>query len=91
MPESFGVYLLGLSILVDFRDLLCILSILILRAAVLASRREFCNPARGNEKGGGEEEGDCFRRNHLVPLPAARDLDHLNELLLAGVKKKNSG
>ena len=43
---------------------------------------EFCNPARGNEKGGVEGEVGYFRRNHLVPLPAARDLDHLNELLL---------
>jgi hypothetical protein len=49
---------------------------------------EFCNPARGNEKGGVEEEGGYFRRNHLVPLPVARDLDHLNELLLAGCKEE---
>ncbi|HET8549646.1 MAG TPA: IS21 family transposase, partial [Bryobacteraceae bacterium] len=43
---------------------------------------EFCNPARGNEKGGVEGEAGYFRCNHLVPLPAARDLEHLNELLL---------
>lgn len=49
---------------------------------------EFCNPARGNEKGGVEEEGGYFRRNHLVPLPAARDLEHLNELLLEGCKEE---
>ncbi len=49
---------------------------------------EFCNPARGNEKGGVEEEGGYFRRNHLVPLPAARDLEHLNQLLLAGCKEE---
>ena len=49
---------------------------------------EFCNPARGNEKGGVEEEGGYFRRNHLVPVPAAGDLDHLNELLLAGCKEE---
>jgi transposase len=43
---------------------------------------EFCNPARGNEKGGVEGEAGYFRRNHLVPLPAARDFQHLNQLLL---------
>ena len=47
---------------------------------------EFCNPARGNEKGGVEEESGYFRRNHLVPLPAAQDLEHLNEHLLASCK-----
>lgn len=30
---------------------------------------EFCNPARGNEKGGVEGEGGCFRRNHWVRFP----------------------
>jgi transposase len=44
---------------------------------------EFCTPGHGNEKGGVEEEGGHFRRNYLVPLPVARDLAHLNELLLA--------
>jgi transposase len=42
---------------------------------------EFCNPARGNEKGGVEGEGGYFRRNHLTPVPVARDYAHLNELL----------
>jgi transposase len=42
---------------------------------------EFCNPARGNEKGGVEGEGGYFRRNHWVPLPEARDLDELNAYL----------
>jgi transposase len=42
---------------------------------------EFCNPARGNEKGGVEGEGGFFRRNHLTPVPVARDYEHLNELL----------
>jgi transposase len=42
---------------------------------------EFCNPARGNEKGGVECEGGYFRRNHWVPLPEARDLDELNVYL----------
>lgn len=42
---------------------------------------EFCNPARGNEKGGVEGEGGYFRRNHWVPLPEAHDLDELNAYL----------
>jgi transposase len=42
---------------------------------------EFCNPARGNEKGGVEGEGGYFRRNHWVPLPEARDLEELNSYL----------
>src|SRR5579863_7872665 len=42
---------------------------------------EFCNLARGNEKGGVEGEGGYFRRNHWVPLPQARDLDELNVYL----------
>jgi transposase len=45
---------------------------------------EFCNPARGNEKGGVEGEGGFFRRNHLTPVPVARDYEHLNELLRIG-------
>jgi transposase len=45
---------------------------------------DFCNPGRGNEKGGVEGEQGYFRRNHLVPLPEARDLEHLNELLREG-------
>jgi len=49
---------------------------------------EFCNPGRGNEKGGVEGEGGYFRRNHLVPLPVARDLEHLNEMLQAGCKEE---
>ena len=42
---------------------------------------EFCNPARGNEKGGVEGEGGYFRRNHWVPVPEARSLDELNRYL----------
>src|SRR5271170_387261 len=42
---------------------------------------EFCNPARGNEKGGVEGEGGYFRRNHWVPLPEAQDLEELNAYL----------
>src|SRR6266568_2019156 len=42
---------------------------------------EFCNPARGNEKGGVEGEVGYFRRNHLVPVPPAKNLQELNQYL----------
>jgi len=48
---------------------------------------EFCNPARGNEKGGVEGEGGWFRRNHLVPVPVAPDLAQVNALLVAGCRE----
>ena len=44
---------------------------------------EFCNPARGNEKGGVEGEVGYFRRNHAVPVPKVKDLAALNEYLRA--------
>ena len=46
-------------------------------------RSEYCNPARGNEKGGVEGELGWFRRNFLTPVPEAADLASLNALLLA--------
>jgi transposase len=47
---------------------------------------EFCNPARGNEKGGVESEVGYFRRNHLVPVPRVASLDELNQHLLDGCR-----
>ena len=47
-------------------------------------RSEYCNPARGNEKGGVEGELGWYRRNWLVPVPEADDLESLNRQLLAG-------
>ena len=44
---------------------------------------EYCNPAKGNEKGGVEGELGWYRRNCLVPVPEAKDLTALNERLLA--------
>jgi transposase len=44
---------------------------------------EFCNPARGNEKGGVEGEVGYFRRNHLVPVPEVMSFVELNERLEA--------
>src|SRR5581483_6001536 len=47
---------------------------------------EFCNPARGHEKGGVEGEAGYFRRNHLVPIPQVKDLEELNTVLLEGCR-----
>jgi hypothetical protein len=44
---------------------------------------EYCNPASGNEKGGVEGELGWFRRNLLVPVPEALDLNALNQQVLA--------
>jgi transposase len=44
---------------------------------------EYCNPASGNEKGGVEGEQGWFRRNFLVPVPEAADLQAFNEQLRA--------
>jgi hypothetical protein len=45
----------------------------------------FCNPGKehAHEKGGIEGEAGYFRRNHWVPVPEAKNLDDLNEQLLA--------
>ena len=45
-------------------------------------RSEYCNPAKGNEKGGVEGELGWFRRNCLTPVPEAVDLADLNEQLV---------
>src|SRR5215467_11041459 len=45
-------------------------------------RSEYCNPAKGNEKGGVEGELGWYRRNCLVPVPEAKDLAALNDTLL---------
>jgi len=43
---------------------------------------EFCTPGEGHEKGGVEGEGGHFRRNYLVPVPKARNLEEFNGQLL---------
>ena len=43
---------------------------------------EFCTPARGNEKGGVEQEVGRFRRRWWTPVPAFASLDDLNKYLL---------
>ena len=37
-------------------------------------RSEYCNPAKGNEKGGVEGELGWYRRNCLTPVPEAETL-----------------
>jgi transposase len=44
-------------------------------------RSGYCNPAKGNEKGGVEGELGWFRRNCLTPVPEAADLAAFNEQL----------
>ncbi len=44
-------------------------------------RSEYCNPAKGNEKGGVEGELGWFRRNCLTPIPEAESLAALNDRL----------
>src|ERR1039458_1009412 len=44
----------------------------------------YCNVAPGNEKGGGEGAGGWYRRNWLVPLPEAVNLEGLNAYLRQG-------
>lgn len=43
---------------------------------------QFCNPSRGQEKGGVEGLIGFARRNFLVPLPRVADFESLNTLLL---------
>ena len=42
----------------------------------------FCNPGKGNEKGGVEGLVGYARRNYLVPVPEVESFEELNELLL---------
>ena len=44
-------------------------------------RSEYCNPAKGNEKGGVEGELGWFRRNCLTPVPEAESIAALNDRL----------
>jgi hypothetical protein len=44
---------------------------------------QFCNAAKGNEKGGVEGDVGYSRRNYLMPIPQVRHLVELNAHLLA--------
>ena len=45
-------------------------------------KADFCNPAKGNEKGNVENKVGYTRRNMLVPVPVITDFDAFNEELL---------
>lgn len=47
----------------------------------------FCNPGQGHEKGGVEGLVGYARRNYMVPIPEAADLDELNRRLLDACMK----
>lgn len=49
---------------------------------------EFCNPARGNEKGTVENLVKFVRLNVMVPVPHVSSLDELNESLLSWCEKQ---
>jgi transposase len=51
---------------------------------------EFCNPSRGNEKGGVESEVGYFRRNHWTPIPKVEDWEELNRYLLECCRRDES-
>ena len=42
----------------------------------------FCNPGEGHEKGGVEGLVGYARRNYMVPIPEAKDIEELNKKLL---------
>ncbi len=49
---------------------------------------EFCNPAKGNEKGAVENLVGYCRRNTLVPVPDVASLDELNAILAAWCERE---
>lgn len=51
---------------------------------------EFCNPQKGNEKGGVEGEVGYFRRNHFVPIPVAEDFADLNRQLMESCRQDHN-
>jgi hypothetical protein len=51
-------------------------------------KADFCTPGKGNEKGGVEGEGGYFRRNFLVPVPEAENLEALNALMMAACRQE---
>jgi transposase len=51
---------------------------------------QFCSPKQPQEKGGVESEVGTYRRNHLVPMPEAKDLCALNGWLLEACREDES-
>lgn len=51
---------------------------------------DFCNPAKGNEKGGVEGSVRYIRQNFFVPVPEVRSFEELNEYLYGCCLKHRS-
>jgi len=51
---------------------------------------EFCNPAKGNEKGTVENLVKYVRQNVLVPVPEITSLEELNQMLLRWCEQQRS-
>jgi transposase len=51
---------------------------------------EFCNPAKGNEKGTVENLVKYVRQNAMVPVPRVSSLEELNEILLFWCEKQRN-
>jgi hypothetical protein len=49
---------------------------------------EFCNPAKGNEKGTVENLVRYVRQNMMVPLPNVSSIEELNKILLSWCEKQ---
>ena len=49
---------------------------------------EFCNPAKGNEKGTVENLVRYVRQNTMVPLPDVASMEELNQILLSWCEKQ---
>lgn len=49
---------------------------------------EFCNPAKGNEKGTVENLVRYVRQNTMVPLPDVSSIEELNQILLSWCEKQ---
>lgn len=49
---------------------------------------EFCNPAKGNEKGTVENLVRYVRQNTMVPLPNVSSIEELNQILLSWCEKQ---
>ncbi|MFU0782625.1 MAG: IS21 family transposase [Thermoanaerobacterium thermosaccharolyticum] len=59
-------------------------------SAHYAFKMEFCNPGKGNEKGLVENLVGWVRRNILVPVPRVKNINELNQVLLANCLKYRS-
>jgi len=56
-------------------------------SAHYAFKPDFCNPAKGNEKGLVENLVGYSRRNFLVPVPRIKSIDELNQKLIKSCLK----